>query len=283
MNMNKCNFAFFGGSSFSIAVLDELEKVQLLPTVIVTMPDKRRGRDKDVSANEVKVWATERNIPVLTPEKLKDPAFEESLKAYPCDVFIVASYGKIIPESILYLSKHKTLNIHPSLLPAYRGASPVQSMILANEEHPGVSIMELDKEMDHGPILAMKEIKPDPWPTTEEAAKEFFGREGAKLLASILPDWMSGDLKAIPQDHTKATFTKKIEKEDGLIDLSSDPHKNYLKILAYHHWPRAYFFDSEKRIVVTDAEYKDNQLVIKKVIPEGKKEMLYADYLRGKR
>ncbi len=285
--MSNIPFAFFGSSSFSRYILDELEQAGFVPKVVVTMPDKPKGRHLAFAPTEVKLWAQERNIPVLTPETLKDPSFETEIKKFNADVFIVASYGKIIPENILYLPKRKTLNVHPSLLPKYRGASPVQSMILADERHGGVTIMELDKEMDQGPILVSKELPTSDWLIYEEKAKEILGHEGGRLLASILPEWIAGTITPKVQDHSQATYTKKINKEDGLIDLSGDPRQNYLKILAYHTWPRAYFFDTVQdkriRLVVTAARFEDSKLVIEKVIPEGKKEMSYADYLRGKK
>lgn len=283
------SYIFFGSSAFSICVLEELEKAGFLPEAVVTMEDAPKGRNLIVAPNEVKEWAQTRNIGALTPESLKDGAFTETLKGLNTDVFIVASYGKIIPEAVLSIPKHKTLNVHPSLLPIYRGALPVQSMILENEAHPGVTIMELDKEMDHGPIVVQKEIKPERWPLAEEDAKDFFGREGGTLLASILPDWISGKISPKPQNHAEATYTKKISKEDGLLDLSGDPLKNYLKVLAYHRWPKAYFFDDYNgkkiRVIVTEAAFDKNTktLTLVNVIPEGKKEMSYADYLRGKK
>ncbi len=283
------HFVFFGSSSFSVCVLEELEKAGVLPIAVVTMPDKPKGRNLVMTPTEVNLWAKERDIDVLTPEVLQDESFIEKLKQYDANVFIVASYGKIIPEHIIELPKNKTLNVHPSLLPKYRGSSPVESMILNNEEHPGVSIMQLDKEMDHGPIVASLEVKPLEWPVINDAAITFFGHEGGKLLASILSDWNAGTITPAPQDHAQATYTKKISKEDGLLDLTEDPLKNYLKILAYHSWPKAYFFDDfngrKIRVIVTEAVFDNEQRVLTfiKVIPEGKKEMAYTDYLKGKR
>ncbi len=280
-------FGFFGSSSFSIAVLNELEKHKILPTVIITTPDKPKGRNLIMTPSDTKVWGDTRQIPVLCPEKLSDPDFQKTLKEYNCEVFIVASYGKIIPESILYMPKEKTLNIHPSLLPAYRGASPIQSMILADETSIGVSIMELDKEMDHGPIVIKQEVLPVSWPLYEEQAELLLATEGGKILAELLPQWLNKQMPTTPQEHSKATYTKKFTKEDGLLDLSNNPRTNYLKILAFHRSPKAYFFDEyngqQIRVIVTSARFENQNLVIEKVIPEGKKEMLYTDYLRGKK
>ncbi len=264
-------FTFFGSSRLSVIVLDELEKLGLLPVLVVTTPDKPQGRKLQVMPNVVKQWALSKGIPVL-----------DSLKAKPqaANVFIVASYGKIIPKEIIDMPPRKTLNVHPSLLPKYRGPSPLPSAILDDTKDTGVSIMRLDEEMDHGPIVAQKTIHVNEWPIYEDF-EEMMAREGAQLLASILPDWAAGKVPEKEQDHSQATYTKKIIKEDGLLDLNADPYLNFRKIQAYHEWPQAYFMHKDKRVKVTQASYKDGKLIIEKVIPEGKKEMSYKDFLSG--
>lgn len=145
-------YAYFGTDGFAVAILDELKKADLLPELIVTNPDKPKGRKLVMTPPEVKVWADENGIKTLQPEKL-DEDFINSLKKDEWDLFVVASYGKIIPEEIINLPKHKTLNVHPSLLPLYRGPSPIESAILDDSKETGVTIMRMDKKMDHGPIL----------------------------------------------------------------------------------------------------------------------------------
>lgn len=280
------NFALFGSSRLSIIVLDELLKLGYTPSLIVTTPDKPQGRKLIMTPNVVKSWAIENNIKVLSPAKL-DKEFIATLAKENLDLFIVASYGKIIPNEIVEMPKRKTLNIHPSLLPQYRGASPLPTAILEDTKQTGVSIMQLDAEMDHGPIVAQKTIDITDhfkdWPTYEDF-EEFMAKEGAKLLAEILPDWVAGKITAKEQDHSKATYTKKITKENGLIDLNANPYENFRKIQAFHQWPQAYFFikhDGKNiRIKVTDATY-NGHLTIKKVIPEGKKEMSYEAFTQG--
>ena len=144
--------------------------------------------------------------------------------------------------------------------------------------------MLIDEQVDHGAIVAQKDF----YINTEVGfyrLQDICAKEGAELLAEILPDWIKGKIKPQIQDDSKATFTKKIEKKDGLIDMNDDPYKNYLKILAYEEWPKAFFKinknGKEMRVVITSAEWKDNKLEILKVIPEGKKEMSYGDFLRG--
>ena len=294
-------FAFFGSSKLSIFVLDELLKLNLKPSLIVTTPDKPQGRKLEIKPNVVKTWAIQHNVQVLNPSKL-DSEFIENLKLkindYP--LFIVASYGKIIPNEIIELPKHKTLNIHPSLLPQYRGASPLPTAILEDTKKTGITIMQLDKEMDHGPIVAQREIDMNEyfkrvgmndWPTYE-VFEEMMAKEGAKLLAEIVSDWVSGKIIPKEQDHSKATYTKKINKEEAQVDLndiqsntSTDrAYEVFRKIQAYHEWPQAYFFiehaGKEIRVKITQAEF-DGSLIIKKVIPEGKKEMSFESFQQG--
>ena len=267
----------------SVFVLDELAKLNLKPTFIVTTPDKPQGRKLIMTPNVVKQWALRHSIPVFDPAKL-DSAFLDLLRSHQCDVYVVASFGRIFPEELLYIPPRKTLNIHPSLLPQYRGASPLPTAILDDTKHTGVTIMRLDKEMDHGPIVAQREIIIDEWPTYE-VFEERMAREGAQLLASILPEWINGKILEREQDHTKATYTKQISKEDGRIDLAADPYTNFRKIQAYHHWPQAYFFieknDKNIRVKITHASFEKGVLAILSVIPEGGKEMPYRDFVNG--
>lgn len=281
----RLRFAFFGTPEFAVIILDELEKAGFIPALVVTAPDKPKGRKLIVTPSEVKEWASKRNIAVLTPEKIRgNGAFAQALKNTDCDLFIVAAYGKIIPKEILDIPRNGTLNVHPSLLPKFRGSSPVESAILSDDTHTGVTIMLLDEEMDHGPIVAQREWRADNWPPKGSALTRDLAHAGGMLLAETIPGWMSG-ITAKPQDHAHATFTKKITKEDGLIDLSADPLLNYKKIMAYDEWPGAYFFTEYNgkkiRVRITDAHLEEGTLVLDRVVPEGKKEMRYDDFLRG--
>jgi methionyl-tRNA formyltransferase len=178
-----------------------------------------------------------------------------------------------------------TLNVHPSLLPRFRGASPIESQILADEKLVGVSIMQLDEEMDHGPVLASAQITPDPWPLPARELEALLATEGGALLAEAIPPYLAGTLQPEPQDHSAATYTEKIKKEDGLIDLAADGYQNYLKYSAYDEWPGVYFFVDRAgikvRVKVTDAAYERGTFIPLKVVPEGKKEMPYDTFLRG--
>jgi len=282
-------FIFFGSSQMSIYVLDELEKAGYMPKAVVTTPDKPVGRKQVLTPTPVKEWAQKRNINVYDPAALKisDPngaATIERLKNDNADIFIVASYGKIIPKEVFDIPPYKTLNVHPSLLPKYRGASPLQSAILDDEKNTGVTIIRIDEQMDHGPIVAQESIHINEWPVYEKF-EEMMAHSGGHLLVDILPDWISGKIDERPQDETKATYCKKFTKEDGLIDLNDEPYLNFRKIQAFHMWPQAYFFidhnSKQTRIKITDAEFKSGQLVINKVVPEGSKEIKYEDFRRG--
>ncbi|MFA6227091.1 MAG: methionyl-tRNA formyltransferase [Candidatus Paceibacterota bacterium] len=281
---NKVKIVFFGSSDFSVIALDELKKLGIMPELIISTPDRPQGRKLVLTPTPVKIWAENNSVECITPEKLKNSDFISKISEY--NLFVVASYGKIIPKEIIEIPKYKILNIHPSLLPKYRGASPLQEQILNNEQDIGVSVMQIDEEMDHGAIIAQKKLDILGWPTGFRSTQETLAKAGADLLAEILPDWIKGKIKAKEQNHSEATFTKKVEKSDGLIDIKNgDQFKNYLKILAYEEWPRA-FFEIEKggkkiKVIITKAIWKDGVLEIQKVIPEGKKEMDYKSFLLG--
>ncbi len=277
---NKPAFVFWGTPDFAVIILNELKEVGFLPALVVTAPDKPKGRHLVLTPPPVKVWALENNVDVLQSEKI-DADFIKKLQASNWDLFIVAAYGKILKKEVLDLPAHGTLNVHPSLLPAFRGSSPIESAILAGLPETGVSIMLLDEQMDHGPVLAQKkyQLGSDTGATELEAA---LAHIGGALLAETIPSWVAGEIKAISQDNAQATFTKKIKKEDGLLDLATDPAINYRKFKAYEGWPRTYYFKDEKRVIVTQAQLVDGELKIEKVLPEGKKEMGYEDFLRSK-
>jgi len=272
----KPRIAFFGTPDFAVWVLDGLKENGIIPDLIVTAPDAPKGRKLIMTPPPAKVWAEQNHIAVKQPENIKTEKFEENF----WDVFIVAAYGKIIPEQILNVPRRKTINVHPSLLPLLRGSSPLQSAILADMKDTGVTIMRLDKEMDHGPILAQKKAELHTWPVDQETLGKTLAHEGTKLIAQILPSLLDGSLREIEQEHNKATYTKKITKEDGLLDFADDPYKNFLKFNALKGWPGTYFFAEiqgrRTRILVTDAVYENNSFIVKKVVPEGKKEMDWA-------
>lgn len=288
MKSSDAHFVFFGTPELAVTVLDELKMQGLVPSLIVTAPDKPQGRGLITTPPPVKKWANKNNIPVIQPPTLKkDPALIDTLMATHASLFVVAAYGKIIPQSILTIPPRGTVNVHPSLLPKHRGPSPIQAQILADEPTVGVSIMLLDAEMDHGPIIEQKRVTIDPtdWPIQGSTLEDLLAHEGGKLLGNIISKWIDGSVPAVPQDHTQATYCRLIRKEDALINLANDPYQNFLKIKAYDTWPRPYFFTEKNgktiRVVITDAEYHDGALILKKVIPEGRKEIEYSLFERN--
>lgn len=284
--MKKINFAFFGTDDFSVVVLNELEKNSLIPEIIITAPDRPKGRNLVLTPPATKIWAKDRKIKILQREILDEEFVNTICKEPPFDLFIVASFGKIIRKSILSLPKKGALNVHPSLLPKYRGASPIESQILSNEEHIGVSIMLMDELMDHGPVLESRILNIETLAERNyKLLSERLAKEGGKLLTEIIPKWISNEITPIEQDHSKATFTKKIKKEDGEIKLADDALQNYLKFLAFSSWPETYFFvtkhNKQIRVKIKEASLENDTFVIKAVIPEGGKLMSFDDFKRG--
>lgn len=271
---NKTSFVFWGTPDVARDTLEILKKKGFLPSLIITSPDARSGRKMLLTPPPVKIWALENNIKTLQPEKLDDD-FIQKLKPNclePNCLFIVVAYGKIIPENIINIPRLGSVNIHYSLLPQYRGASPVESAILNGNIETGVTIQKMEYKMDSGPILTQKKLQINPDERTAELRKRLI-KIGAELLIKTMPEIIEERTKPMLQDENKATYCTKIKKEDGLINFRDAGTINYNKFRAYSVWPRTYFFKNNKRFIVTDGELINNQFVIKKVIPEGKKEI----------
>lgn len=283
---------FFGTSAFSIHVLERLAEHGIRPDHIVTVQDRPQGRKLVMTPPPVKVWAEAHGIPVLQFAKLDNDAVKilsvVGIKGNRPDLFIVASYGKIIPQTVLDIPQHGSLNVHPSLLPKYRGASPLQTSILEDCRDTGVVIIQMDKEMDHGPIVAQKEVSYEKWPLALHELEQDLARHGADILAYVLPVYLKGTTKLHVQDHSQATFTKKIHKEDGEIHLNElvgdVGYATYLRFQAFEGWPSVYFFttknDSNMRVKVKAVEWdkETRTLYLTRVTPEGKKEMSWIEF-----
>ncbi|HEY4528352.1 MAG TPA: methionyl-tRNA formyltransferase [Candidatus Paceibacterota bacterium] len=244
---NKLEFIFLGSSRFSEFVLRELEEADFSPILKIT----------DAKAP--------------LPEKIE------------ADFFVVASFGKILPKEFIEMPRLGSLNVHPSLLPKLRGPSPIQNLILGNGT-PGVSIIKMDEKMDHGPIVAQEEVTIDPWPDHYETVEEKLARAGGKLLVQLLSKAEPWTLQ--PQDEPEATYIKFVKKEDGFINLADSPEENLHKVLAYSTWPGAWIFFKRKtgeeiRVVIKDAKIEGDKFMPTRIIPEGKREMDWQDFLRG--
>lgn len=294
MKNYKLNFIFWGTPDVASETLEILKENGYIPSLIITAPDKPQGRKMIVTPPPVKVWAIENNIPYIQSESTAQllPIFRSRGSHFvplnapkegrrdekwgEAELFLVVAYGKIIPEDILNLLKLGSLNIHYSLLPKYRGASPVESAILNGNTETGITIQKMEYKMDTGPILAQEKVKIEPNEKAGELRKRLI-KIGGELLVKILPDFIDGKIKLIPQNEKEATYCKKIKKEDGLINLDDDAIVNYNKFRAYATWPRTYFFENGKRNIITEAELKDNKFIIKKIIPENGKEKLYTN------
>lgn len=281
MDSKNINFAFFGTSEFAVKTLDILIKNGYAPDLVVTTPDRPKGRKLTMTPPPVKVFALEHNLKIAQPNSLSN----YNLPPTTYNLFVVASYGKIIPKSILDIPKFGTLNVHPSLLPKFRGPSPIQSFILSGEKETGTTIMLMDEQVDHGSILSISKIKSNISNLNAKELEEKLAELGGQMLVDIISKWIGGEAKPMEQNHDKATFTKKISKEDGLVDLEKDsPEIIYRKFLAFQPWPGIYYFTEKNnlkiRVIITNMELRDGKLEIKSVKPEGKNEISFEIFSR---
>ena len=278
MSKNQTRFVFFGTSEFSVNVLNALEDKNFTPSLVITTPDQPQGRKLQLTSPPVKTWAETRHIPTLQPSNLKDQELVNVLQDFP--YFILASYGKILPGSILEIPAHGTLNVHPSLLPKLRGASPIESALL-KEKETGVSIMLMDEKMDHGPVLASIKLEEEYFPASQSVLSKTLATLGGELLAELIPKWLAGKIQTQPQNHAEATFTKKLEKKDAEINFEESPEKNYRKILAYERYNPFFFYEKNNkqiRIIIKKAKLTDGELCLERVLPEGRKEMTWEEF-----
>ena len=279
----KFNFAFWGTPELSRQTLDIIFHNGYTPSVIITSPDTRSGRGMHLNKTPVSLWADEHKIKCLKPEKITDEFIEEFNK-FNIDLSIVVAYGKILPEKIINITVFGTINIHYSLLPKYRGASPLESTLLNGDTKTGISIQQMVFKLDSGPIIKEVEIPINITDTKEDLRKKLI-KLGAETLCDILPDIINKKINPKNQKDEDATFCKKIKKEDGLINLEDDPKGIYNKYRAFFGWPGIYFFAKQKdkliRVKIVKAKYENNSFIIERVIPEGKKEINYSDFLRS--
>lgn len=284
------NFAFFGSDEFSIIVLQQLLSAGLAPSLCVTQPDKPKGRKLVLTPTPLKEFCISNNIPVITPEVLdeKEIISPESARGSEVtyDFFVVASYGKIIKQNILDIPTRGCLNVHPSMLPMLRGASPIETAILNDTKETGVTIMLMDAMMDHGPILMQKQHTFTQWPSAKKEVHDTLATLGGMMLAETIPKFMNGEIDPVPQDHTSATFTKMIKKEDGRILIEDTDYATYLKYLALTPWPGLFFFIEKQnrqiRVKIESAHFDAHLgFVIDTVIPEGKSTMSFESFRNG--
>ena len=278
MSSENLNFIFFGTPVVASKTLEILKNKGYIPKLIVTSPDKPSGRGLEMHEMPVAIWAKENNIKTLKPEKLTPELIDEIFPSHKSDLWpnlsIVVAYGKIIPEILINKPKLGTINIHYSLLPKYRGASPLEACLLNGDEETGISIQQMEYKLDSGPILAEEKIEIGINETKEELRDTLINL-GANVLSDILPQIKNKEIIPKPQDENLATFCKKIKKEDGEINPEVSTQENWNKYRAYSGWPGIFFFKNGKRIKITEAAYENSLFIIKKVIIEGKKETIW--------
>ena len=228
---------FMGTPEFAVPALEKLCVASDFQVVAVyTPPDRPRGRGRGVEFSPVKAAAARLGLPVLQPNSFRSGDAQNELAAYQPDVIVVAAYGKLLPPGVLNLPAYGCLNLHPSMLPRYRGPSPVVAAILDGVPVTGVSLMLLDEGMDTGPVIVQREYVLDGTETAGELTGELF-RAGADLLLDTLQPWISGQVKAHPQDGTQATVTRKLERSDGAADWNLTARELERKQRAFTPWP----------------------------------------------
>lgn len=301
-----------GTPEFSLAALESLIKSDFIEVIaVVANPDRPVGRNQIMTPPPTKILAQQHNIPVLQPDRIRKPEWIEKIKELKPELIVVAAFGQIIPKDILDVPEYKSINIHGSMLPKLKGASPIQYAILEGYKKTGATIMIMDELMDHGPILTQQEIELDEKETSETLFKKM-SPIGAGLLMATLPDWISGKLQPQEQNHNEATLTKIISKEDGKIIWSETAEKIERQVRAFNPWPGTFciFKDqsgNEKRLKILDADVanreettnknfgylhsddKSNLLVntgknclkLNKIQPEGKNPMNAQEFLNG--
>lgn len=295
---------FLGTPEFAVPSLRALhDKVELL--AVVTQPDRPQGRGRKVAPPPVARVAREMGVFVLQPAKLRDPAIVETLRALRPDVIVTVAYGKIIPPQILTLPPLGCINVHPSLLPKYRGASPIQAALANGERETGVTIMYQSEALDAGDIILQRRvpIAPDDTAQTLEAR---LAEEGARALVEALTTVADGKAPRRPQDESQSTYAGKLTKESGRIDWTRPATALVNFIRAMHPWPSAYTWHRGKLLkiykgkaledapgaqpgVVTEAQQGEGfvvatgqgSLLISEVQPEGRRRMTADEYVRG--
>ena len=230
---------FMGTPQFAVPVLEGLSATDYHIAGVVTQPDRPAGRGKKVEPTPVKHFALDSGLKVLQPPTLDSPSVVTELQKLDPDLIVVAAYGSFLPPQVLNLPEYNCLNIHPSMLPNYRGPSPVASAILNGDNHTGSTVRVLDSGMDSGPLVAQQEEKIDDADTTQILTNRLFNI-GTKLLIDILPQWIQNEIKATPQQEANATFTKLLTRQDGQIAWSQTAQLIERQIRAYSPWPGSF-------------------------------------------
>lgn len=295
---------FLGTPSFAVKPLQRLVEAGHEIVSVVTQPDRPVGRSRTPQPPPVKQAALELGLPVFQPETLRDEAAIQHLRALQPDVGVVAAYGEILRRAVLDIPPLGYLNIHPSLLPLYRGPSPVAAAILAGDEMTGVSVILLERAMDAGPILAQTALPLDPLARTGPLTEQLFAL-GADMLVGVLPLYAAGELVPTPQDHSRATITKMLSREDGRLDWTQPAILLERAVRAYDPWPGTWTTWQEQPLKILKASVREHSaesepgtvldapgllvatgkdaLQLDEVQPAGKRAMSGDDWKRGQR
>jgi methionyl-tRNA formyltransferase len=293
---------FMGSPDFSLPTLRALAEHYDLVGV-VTQPDRASGRGRELKPPSVKLLAQELNIPVIQPEKLKQPEAMEQLRLWNPDLIVVAAFGQILRKDVLELPPLGCINVHASLLPRWRGAAPITAAILHGDEETGVTIMKMDVGLDTGPILTRSAIRLTP-DDTAGSVFESLSRLGAELLIDTLPDYLSGKIQPVPQPEVGATYAPMLKKEEARLDFTRPADELERRVRAFNPWPGA-FMDFEgtllkihrthveqgraeagQRLIYRDqpaVAAGDRLLILDEVQPAGKKPMSGKSFLSGAR
>ncbi len=294
---------FFGTPDFAKDFLSKLYLENFFEIIaIVAQPDKKVGRKKTITAPSTKIFAENNKITVLQPENLKDADFINELKKLKPDLFVVVAYGKIIPIEVLDIPKKGTINVHPSLLPKYRGPSPLQAVIAAGDDITGVTIMKMDKRMDHGPIIAQTEVGLDFDETPKSLMKKIL-KIGAPLLIESIKKIKNNKIELTVQNDENASFCQLLKRDDGKISWDMSSEKIDRMIRAFDIWPGVFVIWSDnsrlkihkakisnKKLSQGELLIDDNRVFIGtstkaleliEVQPENKNKMSAIDFIRG--
>ena len=299
------NLVFCGTPRFAVPTLEKLVEAGSRIQLVVTQPDKPRGRGMELTPSPVKQRALELGLPVAQPDKIKNnEEFRSQLSTLKPDAIIIVGYGRLIPQWMIDLPALGNINLHASLLPKYRGAAPIQWAIACGESVTGVTTMKINSGLDTGDILLQKEIPIDPKDTAETLAPRM-ATIGAELMSSTLHGLRAGTLHRVPQDNTKASLAPILKKEDGEIDFRRSAEEICNRLRGFQPWPGAYtnFRDRNLRVrdakplqralgeseVVVEADRlivgcgKGTALELIEVQPEGKNRMAARDFVHGYR
>lgn len=244
---------YMGTPDFAVAPLEAIIKAGHEVTAVVTQPDKPKGRGKEMQITPVKECALKNGIPVLQPVKIKEPEAIEELKKYPADIFVVAAFGQLLSEEILHMPRLGCINIHASLLPAYRGAAPIQWVIINGEKKTGVTIMQMAKGLDTGDMLLKKEVLIDEKETGESLHDKLMAA-GAELIVEALPKIEKGEIVPEKQNDALSCYASRLTKSMGLIDWTGDAVSIERLVRGLNSWPSAYTMYKGKTLKIWEAD-----------------------------